>query len=164
MAVLKKISDGIYKLEAVVISLAILIIFVSLTLSVIFRYFLDNPLEWSSELSLYGLAWTTFIGASITIKRQQSAAVTMVYEKVPEKVQKGLKVFIQLVVVCFAAYMFYISFGWITQPTISSQKSLGMEIPLFYPYLCVPIGFLFMTIHSLYLLLDSIRTSKRDNL
>ncbi|WP_017727635.1 TRAP transporter small permease [Halalkalibacterium ligniniphilum] len=160
MVWISKISDFILNIEKILVTVLLSIMFLSLTAGVVFRYFLNNPLHWSEEVAIFTLAWLTFIGGSMTIKRQQTAAVTFLMERLSGRTYYLLNLLSYLTIFVFSLFVFCFSIPWILSPNIAFQKSLAMQMPMIYPYLSVPVGFLFLTIHSLELLLKNFKYSE----
>lgn len=160
MVWVSKLSDFIFNIEKIIVSVLLSIMFISLTSGVVFRYFLNSPLHWSEEVAIFTLAWVTFVGGSMAIKTQQSAAVSFLMERFSGRLYDVLNIISYFIVFGFCLFILCISIPWILSPSIAFQKSLAMQIPMFYPYLSVPVGFLFLTIHSLDLFLKNCKLSK----
>ncbi|GAB7386416.1 hypothetical protein BSNK01_02510 [Bacillaceae bacterium] len=148
MNVVRKLSDVVYAVERAVAMILLIVMLVSIVAGVIFRYFLDAPLSWSDELAIFSLVWVTFIGGSMSIKRQQAAAVTFLMERLSGTARRVLLAIGGFSVVAFCLYAFYLAATWLSSPSIWFEKSDAMFIPMFYPYLCIPLGLLGMFIHS----------------
>lgn len=156
MRVLKLVSDGVYKVEAVLATIFISLMFISLSLGVFFRYILNNPLIWSEEIAIFSLIWLTFIGASMGLKRQETAAVGILIDKLTGKLKRVLFGIGIVFLLVFLIYILYLSVQWISSPNIFVQFSNSLKLPMVYVYLSVPVSFLFMIIHSLELLFKNI--------
>ncbi|MGO4890384.1 TRAP transporter small permease [Anaerobacillus sp. MEB173] len=154
-----KLSDTVFKIEKAIVMVLISLMFLILTGGVFFRYFLNSPLIWSDEFAIFTLIWLTFIGGSISIKRQQAAAVTILVDKLNERGRKIVASIGFLILLIFCVFIVYYSYTWLSSPNIVLQKSNSMQVPMIYPYLSVPIGFLFMSIHSMQLFLLSLKES-----
>lgn len=149
MKILQTISDNLFKVEKIMVILLLTIMLSSITFGVVFRYFLNNPLNWSDELAVYTLIWVTFIGGSMSIKTGRAAALELIFERISLKMQKVFLFTSYAIVTAFSIYCTYLALKWILGPTISQQMSPSLGITMFYPYLSVPVGLLFITIHSL---------------
>lgn len=132
------------------------IIFLTLTAEVFFRYFLNSPLEWSGELAIYAFIWSTFIGGSMSIKTKTSTVITIFTEKLNPKFQRIVYITTLFIVVAFCVFTLFYSLQWILSPHTLFERSLSTGMPMFIPYLGVPIGIGFMAIHSLYHLLNEV--------
>lgn len=154
---IERLSDWVFKVEKVLVMILLGIMFVSLTAGVIFRYYLNSPLLWSDEVAIFSLIWLTFVGGSMSIKRQQSAAVSLLTDRLKGRWKKIVYIFGFAVVALFCAYLLYISYHWLSSPNIQIQRSSAMQLPLIYVYISVPVGFAFMFIHSLSLFVKSFK-------
>ncbi|WP_017729162.1 TRAP transporter small permease [Halalkalibacterium ligniniphilum] len=155
--VIGKLSDVVFKLEKLLVMVLITVMFVSLTAGVFFRYYFNSPLFWSDEIAIFTLIWLTFIGGSMSIKRQQSAAVTIFVDKLNEQYRKVVVTLGFLIILVFCIFLLCYSFIWLSSPNIGLQTSSSIQIPMIYPYLCVPLGFLFMSVHSIHLFIQSLK-------
>ncbi len=73
-------------LEHVVAALTGLILVVGLGVvfvSVIFRYFLNQPIQWSYEAATSGLVAVTFLGGSLALARDEHMGVTVLLRRLP---------------------------------------------------------------------------------
>ncbi|WP_227937438.1 TRAP transporter small permease [Alkalihalobacillus deserti] len=152
-----KISDYVFKLEKAIVMILIIAMFVALTAGVFFRYYLNSPLFWSDEFAIFTLVWLTFLGGSMSVKRQQTAAVTILVDKLNDKLRKIVASIGFVIVFLFGLFIVYYSGIWLSSPNILLQISTSMQIPMIYPYLSVPLGFFFMSIHSIHLFLLSLK-------
>lgn len=156
MKLIRKISNAVFALEKGLAILLVSMMFISLTTGVIFRYFLKLPLHWADETAIFSLVWLTFIGGSMSIKQGQLAAVTMFTNRFSERIRNLFLCVSNTLVLIFGILFLIISIKWIFQPTIGFQKSPIMQIPMIYPYLSVPIGLLFLCIHSLHSFMETV--------
>ncbi|ESU71804.1 MULTISPECIES: TRAP transporter small permease [Geobacillus] len=154
MEFIHRLSNAVYAIEKVLAIILCVIMLISLSLGVVYRYLLSSPLTWSEEVSIFSLVWLTFIGGSMSIKRKEYAAVTIVMDKLQDRVRKRLLSLSFLIVFVFVLYIFYLAILWVSSPTIMLQYSNAMRLPMIIPYLSVPVSFLFMVIHSLDLFLS----------
>ncbi|PLR75562.1 TRAP transporter small permease [Bacillus sp. V3-13] len=156
MKLFSEINNLIYEIEKILVIFLLSIVLVSLTSGVFFRYFFNNPLHWTEEAAIFALAWVTFIGGSMTLKGKQSAAVSIIVEKFTGHAYNALVLICNLIVFLFCACMVFISIRWVSSPFILFEKSIAMQMPMIVAYLSVPVGFSFMTIHSLEMLLHDV--------
>lgn len=154
MKAIRILSDSIYQIEKVLANIILIIMVSSLSLGVISRYVFNAPIVWTGEVTLYTLAWVTFIGGSMSIKTNQAVAVTILTDYLRGKTQKAIVSIGLLVGLIFTAILTYYSIQWISNPTILVQKSDALQLPMIIPYLSVPVGILFMTIHSIHIFVE----------
>ncbi|WP_428908483.1 TRAP transporter small permease [Niallia sp. Krafla_26] len=149
MKIISIISDTIFKVEKVLANIILAIMVLSLFLGVVTRYIFNAPLVWTGEVTLYTLAWVTFIGGSMSIKTNQAVAVTLLTDYLRGMTKKAIVSIGLLICVLFTGLLSYYSIQWISNPTILLQKSDALQLPMIIPYLSVPVGIVFMLIHSI---------------
>lgn len=157
---IRKLSDMIYKLEKFLVTILIPVMFITMVLNVLFRYLLNSPLIWAQEVTLFAFGWACFLGASMSIKQREAVAVTILVDKIKSSFRNIAIIAGLFVSSVFIVSLVYLSISWIIQPIILMQYSTTMQIPMLIPYLCIPISFLFMSVHIISWLLESIRKSK----
>jgi TRAP-type C4-dicarboxylate transport system permease small subunit len=163
MVFINRLSNWVFSLEKVLSILLGTLMLVSLFLGVVFRYIFNSPLIWSDETAIFSLVWLTFIGGSMGIKRQESAAVTLFMDKVKGKLKVILMAISLLAVTLFVLLILYLSVKWLSSPTILLQQSNSMKMPMIIAYLSVPVSFIFILIHSLNMLVINFRSSERED-
>ena len=131
-----------------------------ITLGVSFRYFFHAPLNWTDEYAMYTLVWVTFIGGSMSIKKNKASAMTFVVERIPVQLSKKLILLGTFLTFAFCLFILYVSLQWITNPLSLTQKSPVNGMPMIIPYAAIPLGFLFMTIHALDIFTGSMKLAK----
>ncbi len=143
------ISDGIAKVEKFLGAFLMLCMAVIITLSVAFRYFLNSPLSWAGEVSIFLLIWISFIGGSLGLKYKSQASVSIVLEYVSTNIRKALILVGQICMLLFLLIILYYTYTWILSPNVAVQRSSGILLPMWIPYSAVPIGLTCAAIHIL---------------
>lgn len=164
MTFFRKLSDGVFFIERILVCVFLSFMVVSLVLGVFFRYFLHSPLSWSDEFGMFALVWVTFIGGSMSIKTKRAAAVSFVMERFSPAIRQlffGIAFMISLL---FCIFLLYLSMKWLTNPSILLQKSPAVGLPMIIPYIAIPLGFLFMSVHSLDLLAGVFQKQQREGI
>jgi TRAP-type C4-dicarboxylate transport system permease small subunit len=162
MKLLRTISNICFSLERILAVLLFAFMTTSILLGVIFRYFLSHPLKWSDEFAMFALVWITFIGGSMSIKLKKAAVMSFVMDRLSPKVSRVFIAIGTLLVLLFSAFILYLSLKWITNPHILLQRSQAVGVPMVIPYVAIPLGFLFMSIHALELFADSFRQGQQE--
>ncbi|KMJ59958.1 TRAP C4-dicarboxylate transporter [Bacillus sp. LL01] len=144
-----RISDGIAKIEKFLGAFLMFCMAVIITLSVAFRYFLNSPLSWAGEVSIFLLIWISFIGGSLGLKYKSQASVTIFLEYVSARISKILTLISHICMLIFLLIILYYTYIWILSPNVALQKSSGILLPMWIPYSAVPIGLTCATIHIL---------------
>jgi TRAP-type C4-dicarboxylate transport system permease small subunit len=158
--ILQSISDSIFKVEKMLVILLLSAMLVSMVFDVFFRYFLKSPLVWAQEVALYSFVWSSFIGASMSIKVKEAVAVTLFIDKIKGKLRDALILLGLFAATVFSVYILYFSLTWITNPSILLQKTVTTQTPMMYMYVSIPISLFFMSIHFINWMFEAMRSSK----
>lgn len=151
------LSDCLARIEKLLGIVLMLAMAVVVTLAVVFRYLLNAPFSWAGEVSVYLLIWVSFIGGSLGLKYKSQAAVTILLDYLPAKVQKILMIIGHILILLFFALMLYYSYQWVLSPGVAFQKSSALLLPMWIPFSAVPVGLTFATVHVLSNLIEMFR-------
>lgn len=116
-------------------------------LQVFFRFVVYVPFPWSEELSRYLMIWLGMVGSFVALRKGRHIGVTVLIERLPAKVNMILTPFLQLVMIVFLAVI--AEEGMSLALFNAAQKSPALQVPMFYPYLAVPVGAALMIIELL---------------
>ena len=122
----------------VVIVFLFLIIFASVLLQIFLRYLLNYPLTWSEELSRYLFIMVCLLGWTLATKNKSHIKVNFILDALPPKIRFTAKIFIQMLVLVFAAALVYLG----SQMTYKSidVPSITLFFGFAYIYAFVPIS------------------------
>src|SRR6266511_3153759 len=101
---------------------------------VVTRYGFGTTLSWGEELIINMLIWAGLIGSSLALRMGIHIGVDVFVKKFPPRVAKALTV---------------LSVRFVIFLMSSGQMSIGLEIPMWIPYLCLPIAFGLMALRYL---------------
>lgn len=114
-------------------------------LNVLTRYFADQSLAWTEEISVFLMVVMTLAGASAATARDRHIRIEFVYEGGTRVRRQRLKVF----AACVTALLF-LALAWLFGRVVAdevrySETSMGMGVPrwwftMFSPLLCVTIA------------------------
>src|SRR5690625_2486380 len=156
---MKTISNIIEKIEKGISVVLIVAITLVLFCNVIYRYFLNDPIFWANEASIFMMAWLTFLGGSLGLKYRSQASITFLVGRITGKNKRVISIITHIIILIFIVYLLYISYDWIF--SLSSTKSSAMRIPMWIPYLSVPVGLTFAFIHLLDQLIDFFKDDRQ---
>lgn len=152
---MKRISNAVESIEKSLSMLLIVGITLVLFMNVVYRYFLNDPIYWANEASIFMMAWLTFLGGSLGLKYKSQASITFLTSQFSETAKRITSIITHIIILLFIVYILYISYNWIF--SLTDTKSSSMRIPMWIPYLSVPIGFTFAFIHLLSHLIEYIK-------
>ena len=123
-------------------------------LQIIFRFVIFIPLPWSEELARYLMIWTGMVGSFVALREGRHIGVTMVVDRLPPRAATWVSVFVQAATILFLVIL--AQQGLALTLVNLSQLSPAMRIPMFYPYLAVPVGAALMIVELTAGILQSI--------
>lgn len=141
---LNTLANGANRLATwglVVIGLAMsLIVF----LQIIFRFVIYVPFPWSEESARYLMIWMGMLGSAVALRHGRHIGVTILAERMPSAIAPYFTAMIQVVMIGFLVVI--AKQGFALALFNATQRSPALEIPMFYPYLAIPVGAVFMVL------------------
>jgi TRAP-type C4-dicarboxylate transport system permease small subunit len=111
------------------------------------RYALNDSAGWTEEISRYLLICTVFIGAAISVRKNNHIHVDFFYRILPKKPMRIMATLVDLARIAFFAYA-----AWLTlqlMQRIGSQRMAVVDLPIGLTYGVVLAGFVLMTWRAL---------------
>ncbi len=149
MNLLTKLVVGISK----IIGIFGLVTGVLLTfINVVARYGFSYSITWASELSVYLFLWGIFFGATYCFKLDAHIFIGFLVESVKKKLAKKIMIFTKTISIIFLGTVSYYGYEYLLLVIELEETSIDLEIPMWIPYLVIPISFGL----SAYVVLDSL--------
>jgi TRAP-type C4-dicarboxylate transport system permease small subunit len=136
--------------------ITVMVALVALFFNVVLRYGFNYSLSWSEELVREVIIYTTFIGCSAAIRRQQMIKIDASVQIFP-KLKIPLSFFSNSVTLIFSCILVY--YGWLMAllQLKTHQKTIILEIPLVYLYMILPVTGCMMFIRTIQVIHNDIR-------
>ena len=157
-------------LPHVAVTVLMLVAMVDMLVGVFLRYVMtwvsarfDLPtirFFWVEEVGEYALAWLTFIGAAIGIRRGTHFAVHIVTERFPPSLQRAVAVGHYILITGFGALLAV--FGWYVSELNSQSFSPALDLNLRWLYLSAVAGGLLMVVYSVAALAETWRGPREE--
>jgi len=139
--------DRLEKLTIWIASLLVVVLLGNETLGIVCDLF-GRSIPWITELSVCLFAWVVFLGAGILSRRGGHISLDIIVERLPSSIQSWLRVIYAILAIVFVAVLLYFG-GQLALFVGRFQKSVYLEISMFYFYLAVPVGGLLIGLNSL---------------
>ena len=154
---MKKALDLFRRLEwiCLVIPMALLCIFIVVNIAM--RSFLNTGLSWLEEFSRYVFVFSTFLGASIAVETDQHPKMTALVDGVPKKAGLILKIIGDIFCCALSLLIAYYGCVQIGSMMTMGAQATSMPIPLYVPYIIIPLGMLVSGIRYICLAVANIR-------
>lgn len=111
--------------------------------NVVARYVFDSSLTWASELTIFLFLWSTFFGAAYCFKEDAHISISVLLDKVSAPVAKGLMLLSHTISLVFLTAVSFYGYQYLQLVIELEEMSIDLEIPMWIPYLVIPIAFAF---------------------
>lgn len=167
MGVAKRVSDFIDRISTLTgIFSAFLMGAIAFIVSyeVLMRFVFRHPTGWTIEFVPFLILWGGFIGASLTLKEDRHIRVDLLIRHLSPKSQTIMHVITGVIGLVFCSVLFAEGVKMVIQTKdLGTQTPGTLEIPVFIPQLCIPIGAVLLFLQFLKrfgLDIDSLRSGK----
>lgn len=117
-------------------------------MQVVLRYVFNNPTSWSSELSRFILIWLTFTGASVVTKYGTHLTMGLNINRFVKKTWgQAIKVLINILIMSTLIIIAW--YSWKVTMISGSRIAPMTKIPMYFPWLALPVNTVLMTIYFL---------------
>ena len=111
------------------------------------RYALNDSAGWTEEIARYLLICTVFIGAAVSVRKNNHIHVDFFYRILPKRLMRVMSTLVDAVRIVFFAYATWLTFSLIQR--IGSQRMAVVDLPIGIMYCVVLAGFALMTWRAL---------------
>jgi TRAP-type transport system small permease protein len=145
--VLSKLNTLLQRCASGITVAAMTVIAVVIPYEVFGRYILSAMPVWSGEVSTYALVWASMMGGAAGIKKGYQVSLTILEDRLPEALSRAVIISAQMIMIIFLCIMV---FSGMQQTIVNrNQFSAAMGIPMSFPYLALPAGFMIMLLTCL---------------
>ncbi len=138
---LKRLLESVIDWTAITI---FTLVFGVVLLQIFFRYVLGAPLVWSEELSRYLFVWVSFLGWMLAVRHKTHLRVSVVLDALPVRLRFGVRVFIEVLVLLFAAALVWLGFRMARRSVDVPTITLFFSYALIYAIVPITGGVIFL--------------------
>lgn len=141
---------------------AYLIIFASLLVftEAFLRYVFGHSFIWAEELARYLIICFIFFGSSYAVRKGSHATVDVVVTYLPGTLQRMFNLVAYLLSLAFTLLISYVGFNLVAKIKVIGNVTPAMAIPMYLPYLIIPIGSLMMSIRYVQQIFKTLRKTE----
>jgi TRAP-type transport system small permease protein len=114
---------------------------------VVTRYVMDDPAGWTEEIARYFLVAVVFIGAAMSVRKNNHIQVDYFYRLMPRAMGRVLSTFVDLVRCLFLGYACWLT--WLLVNRIGAQPMAVIDLPVGWVFGAMLFGFVLMFLRSL---------------
>ncbi|MEJ8545873.1 TRAP transporter small permease [Brevibacillus borstelensis] len=125
---------------------------------IVSRSLFNAPTIWATELTIYAIMGSCFIGAAYAVRVDAHIKVDLVLHNVPVSVRRWM-----LIVSALIGFLFSLVFSYFSWEHVQQSMELGftsaslLQIPLYIPEMLLPIGGVLLGLAFLLQLVDYMR-------
>ncbi|MBQ0026299.1 MAG: TRAP transporter small permease [Lachnospiraceae bacterium] len=114
---------------------------VIMTVQIVTRYFFNNPLVWTEEVSRFLNIFAVMTSLSWAIRLRCEMKVTIVVDLLPKVLKTIIHEIMYFLGFVIVIYMFYSGIQVVEAAKLTGQIGAATELPYWIIYLSAPIGF-----------------------
>ena len=111
--------------------------------NVVARYAFDYSMTWAAELTVYLFLWGMFFGAAYCFKIDGHISIGLLVENVSKKSSKVMMLFTRTVTFLYLSVVAFYGYKYLEFVIELEEMSIDLEIPMWIPYLVIPVSFAF---------------------
>jgi TRAP-type C4-dicarboxylate transport system permease small subunit len=124
------------------------------------RYFFNNSLAWTEEISSYLLVCLTFIGSAMAVRKNTHIQIEFLYTIVSYRVGLVIALAVDVMRIAFLALSTWLAYK--VMLIMRFQYMAVVDWPLSYVYACVFAGYAVMTIRAIQVIVRHWRTKSSE--
>ena len=144
---MEKLSVFLDKITLTTASILLVLIAVIVNWGVFCRYVLFAPLPWSEQIPKYAMIYMGFLGASVGISKNRHIGFDILVTRLPSMIGKLIIIAGRILILFFLVMMTIYGVSFALAVGFSSNAPM-LPIPMFYLFLAVPIGGVFMILQA----------------
>jgi len=134
-----------------IVIVLMLVMTVTVSMQILFRYVFNIPLGWSEEMARFSFVWVSFFGASALMRVREHINVTVFVDRFPPRLRAGAVLVANL---CGLICVYFFLIGGIALTTNEwSQLAPATQVPMGWIYLVIPVSAglmaIWMAIHTI---------------
>ena len=135
------------KIEDVFCAVSLLLTTIILFVNVVLRYVFSASTSWAEELIRYLMIWITFIGGAVCVRHAAHIRMDFLLTMLPRSVSRMVTRLVYLIAAGFCAALIVYSWRLVEFTIEMEQTSPAMEVPMWIPYMAMPLGSALMVLH-----------------
>ena len=140
-SVFGSIDTAIARAESVFLAVGVLLMAVNTVGNVVARFVFQNSIFFSEELNRILIILITFAGIGYAARHGRHIRMSAIYDALPVRTRKMTMIVIACVTAMAMFALCYFSIGYISKVATSGRVLPALQIPVFWIFLWVPVGF-----------------------
>lgn len=163
---MKKILNGLTKVENVIMVVTFIIMVCTSFAQVVNRNIFKLPISWFDEAAVYSMIYMVLIGTEVGLRDGTQIAVTAIVDKFHGKPKTIVQVISKIIVVLFSFGVFMGGLKLMDIQIRTGQISAALNLPMSVPYAAMVISFAIITLvqatSAVALIVDMIKPQSKE--
>lgn len=135
------IDTGISRFEALMLGVGVLLMAINTVANVVARFFLGESIFFSGEINRILIILITFAGIGYAARHGRHIRMSAIYDAFPVAGRKFMMITIALITAIAMFFLCYYSIGFITTMQSRGRVLPALNLPIWWIYIWVPVGF-----------------------
>lgn len=149
---MNSVSTQLTRLENAIIAVCFIVMTVAAFAQVVNRNLIGASISWFDELARYCMVYMTLLATEAGLRDGSQISIQAVTDKMPPVLKRVVQLIVKVIIIGFSCTIFMTSLTLLKKQIMTGQVSAGLEIPMYIPYLALPIAFGLIVIVQLYCL------------
>ena len=150
---MNSVATRLCKIENAIIAVCFIVMTAAAFAQVVNRNLIGAGISWFDELARYCMVYMTLLATEAGLRDGSQISITAVNRsKMPPALKRVVQIIVKVVIIGFSCTIFWSSLTIIKKQILSGQVSAGLSLPMWLPYLALPIAFSLIAIVQLYCL------------
>lgn len=158
LRIINKSSEILHNLCINISSIILVAMIIIVFARVVLRFGMSSGFQWSEEISVLTMMWIGFFGGSTIYHDKGHVAVTILTDRLPEKLQHIINILYRIITIFFL----YLLFRYGVEFAISGRKMIfgASGLKKSWSYASVPIGAIFALYFEFVHLINEVLSKK----
>ena len=117
--------------------------------NVVLRYTTGDSIVWAEEVARHMMIWVAFLGAGLALRFGGHVAIDNLHRSVSTRTAQLLRALVLLCLALFFIFMTISSSDYVWRTRF--QSTAATDIPISFVYAAMPVGFVLMLVHLLFI-------------
>lgn len=143
---MQDLSKFLQRFENALIAICFIVMTLCAFSQVVNRNFIGAGISWFDELARYSMVYLTLLATEAGLRDGSQIAISAFTDRCPPVLRRILQLLVKLIIVLFSSAIFWTSIELVQKQIKSGQTSAAMGMPMWLPYLSLPICFAVITV------------------
>lgn len=138
---MEALKTNLVRFENGLIALCFIVMTLCAFAQVVNRNFIGAGISWFDELARYCMVYLTILATEAGLRDGSQISITAFTDKMPPVLKRIVQIIVKLIVIAFSIGITMSTMDLVSMQIRSGQTSAAMGLPMYIPYLSLPIGF-----------------------